>query len=202
MELQGSITAEERKIARNWYFWLWFSPILAFPTSIVLGFFAYAIFAHGAMDYSPFWVAIPVFGAALWHLILLIPAMDKKRPFVRRHARQAMLIVAVRTFFLFILAYALFEEHWTMVLVLPPLAIWLFGTLWGQLEANRGKSTLDKWFGRREPRAVGPAAERELGLPEDADVLAWVEIVRFSQDPQERARALQALEQLGLTEQL
>ena len=211
MELQGGITAEERKIARNWYFWLWFSPLVAFPTSTVL--FLYLIYAG---DYFPFSIlsklnqvaghylpllSLITISPALLHLILLIPALDKKRPFVRWHARQAMLIVAVRTCFIFITVEAFIESDWTIVFLFLSLAIWFFGTLWGQLEANRGKCTLMKWFEGRAMRTSKPAM-KAFGLPEEADIQTWIETIRFSPDPQARAQALQALEQLGLTEQL
>lgn len=211
MELQGGITAEERKIARNWYFWLWFSPLVAFPTSTVL--FLYLIFAGDnfplsilsnlilvAGHYLPL-LNLILIGPALLHLILLIPALDKKRPFVRWHARQAMLIVAVRTCFIFIAVDALIESYWTIVFLFLPLAIWFFGTLWGQLEANRGRCTLMKWFEGRAMRTSKPA-KKALGLPEEADIQTWIETIRFSADPHERAQALQALERLGMTEQL
>jgi hypothetical protein len=198
-EAQSSITTEERKTARNWYFWLWLSPMLAVPTvvSIYLG-LSYLEYEMYRQEYHfglP-WLATlsaAIFGSAAWHLILLIPALDK-RPFVSWHGKQALLLAAIRTALPLFFGIVFGEETGFLLVILPLLVVWFFGTLWGQLEATRGKCTLMRWFGR--------GGRQFATKPKELSADELVKIVRFSSNPEERTRALRALEKLGMTEPL
>jgi len=93
---------------------------------------------------------LAVLGSALPHLILLVPALNKKSAFVRWHGRQALLLAAVRT--VVPLAFvAAFGSGGLALLAVPILiVVWAVGTLIGQRQAARGLCTLMRWFGRAE----------------------------------------------------
>ena len=135
----------EGKIARNWNFWLWLAPVFYIPTAIFIGFNLTLIgLSDGAIH------AWTLLLNALWHLIFLIPVFSK-RSFVRWHGSQAALLVLIGT------AMGAFLGMFVSPQILFPLlgAIWFFGTLLSQLEANKGKSTLRRLFNRDEVQSAG-----------------------------------------------
>jgi hypothetical protein len=79
------------------------------------------------------------------------------------------------------------------------LAVWLFGTLWGQKQAGRGECSLAKWLGE-EISLAPPELAVVIGGDEDPDAL--VEVIRFSRDTQKRKTALLELAKLGMVEGL
>jgi hypothetical protein len=151
-------------------------------------------------------ILVVVLGSALWHLVLLIPARNKESAFVRWHGRQALLLAGVRTAVPLVLGLA-FEDSTGVLLSIPVLIIiWLFGTLWGQRQAARGDCSLMRWRDQEDLRAALRRAEEQAQQEEDAaekpDPEALVEIIRFSDDPEERRKALLKLDKLGMVERL
>jgi tetratricopeptide (TPR) repeat protein len=145
-------------------------------------------------------ILIGVLGSALWHLILLYPALRDDSEFVRWHARQALLLAGVRTAVPLVLGLA-GDVDGVCLAVLTLIPIYLVGNLWGGRQAMRGDCSLMRRFGRAEALpppepAVVPDEAKEF----DADAL--VDIIRYSQDPEERRRALSQLEKLGMVESL
>lgn len=195
---QTNVTSEERKIARNWYFWLWLSPLLTIPTLIIVFFISANWSYRFASELLCFLFA--VLGSALWHLILLIPIYDDDR-FIRWHGFQALSLALIRTAIPLFAGLISDLDTGTLLAIPFLLVVWFFGTLWGQLEANRGKCTLMERFGSKEKQPLEPT-RGDICSPEETNIQAWMETIRFSADPQDRAQALQALEQLGMTEQL
>lgn len=213
----------EIRTARDWYWWLWLSPLLTLPTFVVIYFSdpGYAMICSGkdwrtCDSYLSTFVTglIALLCSGLWHLLLLKPARSRQGEFVRWHGRQAMLLAAVRTALpAAALALDYFQGEvmtalvWSLVIL---LAVWLFGTLWGQRQASRGDCALMRWTGHGDalplpvaapqpPTAPAPSvAKTHASLSADA----LVEIVRFSHDPEQRRKALAELERLGLVETL
>jgi len=186
---------EERK-ARNWYWWLWLSPLVTIPTLTIL-MLIFSLF----YDPGRKLICIAVLGSALWHLILLFPALNKKSEFVRWHGRQALFLAGVRTAVPLVFGLVFGAEDEALLFIPVLIAVWFFGTLWGQLQAARGKCSLMRWFGRAEAlpsrvRAEEPAQARKL------DSEALVDIIRYSRDPEQRRKALAELEKLGMVEPL
>jgi hypothetical protein len=118
---------------------------------------------------------IAVLGSALWHLILLLPALNKESEFVRWHGRQALLLAGVRTVVPLVLGGVFgFELDWwggyyefralssVPILVL----VWFFGTLWGQRQATRGDCSLMRWLGRAEAVLPREPAEEPTQVAE------------------------------------
>ena len=89
----------EVQTAKNWYIWLWFSPGLTVPTFFLLQGFVYILFnsSYSTNEFTILMAILPVLGSALWHSILLIPALTGRSEFVRWHGRQALLLAGVRT---------------------------------------------------------------------------------------------------------
>ena len=143
-----------KKRAANVYRWLWLSPLLTIPTFMVLI----------LQDFGSQWVCQPrgtscnfdlAFYISLviatlisgsWHLLALRKAFDPRtNPFMRWHARQALVLAGIRTVLpiAFGLAFGVSSES---LWVIPLLAaVWLFGTYWGQNQAHEG----DCWLLRR-----------------------------------------------------
>jgi hypothetical protein len=131
----------EKQTARNWYWWLWLSPLI---TLLTLAWLA-------TLYEEPALTPVSVLGSSVWHLILLVPALSRKSEFVRWHGRQALLLAGVRT--AVPLGFvAAFGSSWGWELLAIPVlvVVWFVCTLLGQLEAARGLCTLMRWFGRAE----------------------------------------------------
>ena len=202
----------DTKRARNWYWWLWLSPLLTVPTLGLLygliselswilvgssrwvsGAVADAVIERAA-------VLVAVLGSALWHLVLLVPARDKEYAFVRWHGRQALLLAGVRTAVPVALG-VLIGEYGLLFYIPVLLAIWFGGTLWGQLQAKDGKCTLIQRSGQEALPARTEAGE-DMQVRMGEKTQALIEIVRFSRDPEERKRALAELSRRGMVEAL
>jgi hypothetical protein len=183
----------ERRTARNWYWWLWLSPFLTVPTAG----FLYGL-RLGFYETSTLILAVLI--AALWHLLLLIPATNKDSPFVRWHGRQELALAGIRTAIpvLFLIRFGF--DYESLVAIPTLIVIWFGGTLWGQLQASRGKCTLASWAGRGDELAVFRPKKSHYEKRYNPDEL--VQIIRDSSDLEERQMALARLKKLGLVESL
>jgi hypothetical protein len=148
------------------------SPLITIPTFLVLG---QALVSAPPPTYPGHDYYLQERGAyvlsllvsSLWHLILLVPALNKKSAFVRWHGWQALLLAGVRTalsfgwgfvsmFRWFVLTY--FPGYLDLCAMPFLIGVWLGSTLWGMREANRGECTLMRWFGRAEAQPARPRA--------------------------------------------
>jgi hypothetical protein len=179
----------ERKRARKVYNWLWFSPTVTVTT------FAILWFSQSSRQTFP--MAILVFLSGLWHLILLREALNKDSLFVSWHGRQALVLAGVRTLVPISTVFWFGYEQGYFLSIPFLLLIWLGGNLWGQGEATNGDCSLARWFGHED---VLPGPEPEEG--DDLDLGSLEDIVRFSDDPEERRQAISKLEELGFVEEL
>lgn len=199
------LSPHEIKKAKNWYLWLWFSPVFTIPTLFFMFYTFHELSNILCPNYSchPFLeyiiaILIPVLISALWHLILLIPALNKECSFVRWHGRQALMLAGIRTIVPMVLA--LWDDDYYILSSIPVLfIIWLVGNIWGRRQASNGQCSLMRWFGHQIPPmepepAVGPHPETSS----DPDLL--VEIFRFNPDSQKKKNALEELKRLGLVE--
>jgi len=137
----------ETQTARNWYWWLWLSPL---ATLLAL---AWLMTLHPEAEVTP----LAVLGSALPHLILLVPALNRKSEFVRWHGRQALLLAAVRTVVPLVFVTAFGSGSLVLLAVPILIVVWAVGTPIGQRQAARGQCTLMRWFGRAEAQ---PASRR------------------------------------------
>jgi hypothetical protein len=136
-------------------------------------------------------------------LILLKPSMDKERPFVCWHGRQALLLACLRT--IIPLAIAIWEDDFEAVPVAIPLLIvvWLFGTLWGQRQADRGDCSTLRLFARDQAEAILMSVEGEKeAIDIDKQSKDLVYAIRFGRSPELREAALAELEALNMVEPL
>ncbi len=116
--------------------------------------------------------SVAILGSGMWHLTLLRAATHRQSAFVRWHGRQALILAGVRTaiplgfffadFFAQEYAYPdlylisavfgawMFGEipYGILDVILALVAVWLFGTGWGQQQAARGDCALMHWTGQ------------------------------------------------------
>jgi len=192
---------KEKKKAAEWYLWLFLSPLLTVFTAYIIFIFAWRLTdaflnprGHGYIGYgnpaARLALLISILGSALWHLILLIPALDKESIFVSWHGKQALLLAGVRTAVPLVFV-GFFGMDGLILSILLLIVIWLFGTLWGQGEARQGKCSLAGWFGKAEEimhpePAAGSAVQDSLNQI-SAPLL---EIIRYSPEKSDRDKAL------------
>jgi len=199
----------EIRTAREWYRWLWLSALLTIPTLILVMYVASTIFRDLFCPYGfyncSYETAFTLSGliavgfSSLWHLLLLIPSLNKESQFVRWHGRQAMILAILRTgaALIFLLASYASDFGFTSIIIL--ISIWFFGTLFGQRQAARGDCSLMRWTGRADSLPGPPADEYVDGI-EGLSTETLESTFRFSNDPQERREALEELKKRGLVE--
>jgi len=120
---------------------------------------------------------------------------------VRWHGRQALLLAGVRTIVPLGFGLAFGDDYGALLFIPVQLVIWFGGTLWGQLQAARGKCSLARWFGQEELLVSIEEPDEEIQASEQS-AQALVEIVRSSRDPEERKRAIEELSRRGMVEAL
>ena len=193
----------ERQRARDWYVWLWLSPLLTIPTLVFLFINIHlydSICPNGYQNCRYELVfklgsLIAILGSSLWHLILLIPSLEKQSEFVRWQGRQMLLLAGIRTTVPILLVLAIGDEFGFLISVAILIVIWLVGNLWGQQQAKRGDCSLMRWTGRQEA-LPGPESEEKKEVPD------LMKAIRFSKDPRVRSHALEELQKLGMVEEL
>ena len=137
---------QERRTARNWYWWLWLSPLVTVPSFGL--FILNTLFGDQTEEILP----LGVMPSVAWYLVLLVPAFFKRSEFVRWHGRQALLLAGVMAIVL--LVYAIIANSVSdagVVMRVPFLiliAFWFFGTLLSQRQAARGDCSLMRWLGK------------------------------------------------------
>jgi uncharacterized membrane protein len=201
----------EIQTARKWYRWLWLSPSLTIPTLIIL-FFAFESYTFQLVcpqgwndcDYDTLNTLnglIAVGFSSIWHLVLLVPSLNKESQFVRWHGRQAMILALVRTLvpLIFIIATGASDLIFAAIPIL--ILIWLFGTLWGQRQAARGDCSLMRWTGRADS-LPGPPPDAETDEFGELTTGTLENTFRFSNEPQEQQAALEELKNRGMVENL
>jgi hypothetical protein len=139
----------EKRTARNWYWWLWLSPLVTLLTLFWL------MTLHPEAAFTP----LAVLGSALPHLILLLPVLSRKSEFVRWHGRQALLLAGVRTVVPLVFAALFGSQSYSLLAVPILIAVWAIGTARGQLQAARGLCALMRWLGRAKEQPAFRRAE-------------------------------------------
>jgi hypothetical protein len=93
----------------------------------------------------------------------------------------------------------------TFVLII----VWFFGTRWGQKQASRGTCSLMRHFRPEKPSFPSetiiepePIVDEKKADAVDLDIESLVDIIRYSNDPEQRGKALSELEKLGMVDQL
>ena len=197
--------------ARMWYRWLWLSPVLTIPTLLWVYFSdpGYRLVCGSSYEGCTWWIVaqmtnvIAVAASAMWHLILLKPALDKERPFVRWHGRQALLLAGVRTAIPLLIAVIMTDEYALLNAIPFLIVVWLFGTIWGQRQAARGDCSTLRWFTRDQAKAILTAVEGEkeiIDIGKQTKDLVYA--IRFGRSREQRKKALAELEALGMVETL
>ena len=197
--------------AQKWYRWLWLSPLLTIPTllaifSIIDPYVFKSLCPSGYFScrygFEPNAISafVAVILSSFWHLILLIPALNRQDNFVRWHGIQALILAGLRTAvpLVSIFIFLAYDSLITIFLLFP---LWLFGTVWGQQQARRGDCSLMRWIGRAD-LLPGPPEKSRSSIDEEKSVEALENTFFSSEDPQERQAALAELKKCGLVESL
>jgi hypothetical protein len=208
----GVITMESRK-ARSWYLWLWFSPLFTLPTLAVIALIDPGrswICRGGAWSScdselaTRLTILAAIFVSALWHLIILMPSLNKKEIFVRWHGYQMLLLAGLRTLIPAIILGFYVTDGSALISFLLLVAVWLFGTGQGQAQAARGECSLMRWMGQEallpsdEMVSKEPATISESSPLPTAKLKSSVNIIRHSPNQKRHRRALSELRQAGL----
>ncbi len=197
--------------ARKWYRWLWWSPLLTIPTLLWVYFSdpGYSLVCGSSYEGCAWWIVaqmtniIAVAASAMWHLILLKPALDKERPFVRWHGRQALLLAGVRTAIPLFIAVIMTDEYALLNAIPYLIVVWFFGTIWGQRQAARGDCSVLRWFAGRDGETIlATVAWEKEAIDIDKQTKGLVYAIRFGRSREQREKALAELEALGLVETL
>lgn len=197
----------DRLRAKNWYFWLWLSPLLTLPTLGVVAAanpgYEWFCQSYRSCDWAiaeRVTVLVSVIASSSWHLILVVPARDREAPFVRWHGRQALLLAGIRTAIPLGLGVS-FGPTGFFLAVPILIAVWLASTLWAHRQAARGDCSLMRWAGHGEELSALQCAELEAHK-EKPDLDRLLEVIRSSRDPEKRRKALSEMERQGMVEPL
>jgi hypothetical protein len=198
----------EIQTVRKWYFWLWFSPLLTIPTLrivyVAVNPYTFNLVCSQGCYYDTLFTLnglIAIGFSSLWHLVLLIPSLNKDSQFVRWHGRQAMILAGVRTAIPLIFVLSFGHSNYSYLSILLLIPIWFFGTLWGQRQAARGDCSLMRWTGNAD-LLPGPPLDEEVDEYGKLQTETLETTFRFSNDPQERQAAFEELKERGLVEYL
>jgi len=195
--------------ASNWYLWLWLSPLLTIPTLVFIYISVDPVLmglicpdGYSNCDFQLYQKAAmlaAVLGSSLWHLVLLIPSLERKNEFVRWHGRQMFVLAGIRTAVPVVLILKFEDFEGLLISAVVLIIVWLVGNLWGQNQAKRGDCSLMRWTGRQE-LLPGPQVEVKQDLEQEINDL--MKTLRFSKDGFKRSKALAELQTLGLVEDL
>ena len=207
--MQSSRPNPEVRTARNWYIWLWVSPVLTVPSFLYL----ILMYPSDRRGISFLMTILPVLGSALWHLILLIPAIMGKSDFIHWHGRQALFLAGLRTLMMVVIVrIAISQSIGSLIFICSGIlilfAIWIAGNVWGQKNTQRGDCWLMRVTGHGEGLPLSPQLTYASTVDspsivvqgEPVDIDGLVETFRFAPDTEKRRLALAELERLGFVE--
>jgi len=137
-----AVSENEKKTARRVYTWLFWSPLLTVPVFIIALISNYDSSVNGRVL------------AALIPLILHTPllfGLTSKSAFIYRHTQQGILLIALRAGLASLaVAAGRNPEDGLWLFLLGNGGLWLFGSIWGRNQVNRG----DCWLMRRKGEAI------------------------------------------------
>jgi len=135
----------DKDSAKGIYAWLLLSPFLTVPTMIVA---ALNLDWNSSPNQRVFAALVP----AIFHLALLL-RFDSKKPFVYRHAQQAIFLVALRAGMASIaLSIGTYPGDGAWLFFLGNGSLWLFGSLWGRNQAIHKNC----WWMKRKDETILP----------------------------------------------
>jgi len=140
---------KDKKSAKRIYNWLLLSPFITVPVFLIL----VGIFYGRSLSSELILAAlIP----AIIHAVLLF-GFDSKSAFVFRHTQQAILLVALRAGMAALAVnIGRYPEDGLWLFLLGNGSLWLFGSLWGRNQANRG----DCWWIKKRGEIIVRSLEQ------------------------------------------
>jgi hypothetical protein len=178
------ITRKDIDSARRVYWWLWVAPVLAVPCWLFNS------------SYSSNNLAASIFGTGL-PLIFYIPVFlwaVSPNPYLKAHARQGVVLVALRFFFA-----VLADSNSAWGFLMCNAFLWLFGSLVGMVDAGNGRV----WIGNIHAEIVNTPVKAQTPTTEKAQSTQSIEYnlrVFRTGEPSVREAAARRLEALGQVE--
>jgi len=176
-----SVGDNEKKTARRVYTWLFWSPILTVP------FFLSAIL--NAYDGSTNELVF----AALMPLIIHTPmllGLTSKSAFVYRHTQQGILLIALRAGMASLaVSMGRSPEDGLWVFLLGNGSLWLFGSIWGWNQIQRGECW---WMKQRGETIVTVSAEPVESFAPEKHIARSREFIGLSKKDDAKKHALAA----------
>jgi hypothetical protein len=144
----------DKNSAKGIYTWLLLSPFLTVPAMFIA---AINLDWNSSPNQRVFAALIPL----VFHLPLLL-LLDSKRPFVYRHAQQAIFLVALRAGMASVaLSIGTYPGEGAWLFLLGNGALWLFGSLWARGQAVHGES----WWAQRKGDTILPLEVKPIDQP-------------------------------------
>jgi hypothetical protein len=153
--MSSEISKTEKSVARRVYTWLFVSSIFTVP------FFIYLLLVTDAGRSSSNKLVLTALIPLLLHLPLLL-GLTSKSIFVYRHTQQGILLIALRAF---VAAVALnigeypYEGIW--LFLFGNGSLWLFGSIWGWVQVNRG----DCWWMKQKGDVIAALGSPKIESP-------------------------------------
>lgn len=136
------VSENEKNTAKRVYTWLFWSPLLTVPVFIIAVINAY----DSSTNLRVFAALAPL----IFHTPLLA-GLTSKSIFVYRHTQQGILLIALRVGIAALAVSASrYPEDGLWLFLLGNGALWLFGSIWGWNQINRG----DCWLMRRKNETI------------------------------------------------
>jgi len=140
---------KDRKAAKGIYTWLLFSPFITVPFFLIL---VGALYGGQQSNELVLAALIP----SSIHAVLY-SGLNSKSAFVFRHTQQAVLLVALRAGMAALAVnIGRYPEDGLWLFLLGNGSLWLFGSLWGRNQANRG----DCWWIKRRGETIVLSLEK------------------------------------------
>ncbi|SRR6266498_3029001 len=175
-------TNTEKKTAGLLYTWLMLSSIFAVPTFVLL---LFNFSTYSSTNQRVLAALIPL----IFHTPLLL-GLASKSTFVFRHTQQALFLMAIRAGVALLtvsLANEPFDGIW--LFLLGNGALWLFGSLWGWDQIQRGEC----WFMKRKgQKLVSVAATTIDSPPMDQELKSMLKSLDAKEALAAKNKALQA----------
>jgi hypothetical protein len=143
---------KDKSTARRVYTWLFVSSFITVP------FFLIIVLSSYSRNLTDNELVLMAFTPLLFHLPLLL-GLTSKNVFVFRHTQQGIVLIALRAGMAG-LALTIGDDptDGAQLFLLGNGSLWLFGSLWGWAEINRGVC----WWMRQKGETVLPLKGRDL----------------------------------------
>lgn len=171
----------EKSTARRVYTWLFFSSLITVPVFILVLNESYSSYSTNNQ------YVLSALAPLVFHLPLLL-GLTSKSVFVYRHVQQGILLVALRAGTAALLI-SIDDVAGLMLFVLVNGSLWLFGSIWGWTQVNRGQC----WWMKLKGEVVTIASKNQVeNLPPQKHIEQSRDFIRRYKPDEAKEHALAA----------